>query len=575
VARLIVIKGTDEGKQFELTDGVLGIGRDAGNQIRLTDTEVSRRHAELRQTPEGFRLTDKNSANGTFVNTNPIQDVLLQPGDHVQVGQSVLVYSSQRQGRGDGTDIAARIDMITRKDVELASAIVKTIGEAEGSRILARPDEVEGGPWLKGALANLGILYEATQAVNQIVDPNELLERIMDLVLKSIVADRGCIMLRDPHSGEFEPKVLRWRQGAPSDKMTISRSIMDHVLREKQGVLISDATQDQRFSGGESIVRSGIREVICVPMKGRHETLGVLYLDTRSTTREITRRRTATAKFNEDHLALAIALGHHAALAIETTRYYHAMVQAERLAAVGQTIAALSHHIKNILQGLRSGGDIVKMGLKDKDDTLLNRGWNIVEKNQAKIYDLVLDMLSYSKDREPAIETVDLNRIVGEVLELLQSRAAELHIKLETKFDANLPQLLADPDGVHRAVLNIIGNAFDAVDGKDEPRVLIGTSVEAEGGWARIVVVDNGNGVPADKMQEIFKPFVSTKGAKGTGLGLAVSRKILREHGGDITVQSQMGKGSRFVIRLPLRSPLDADMSGTHTMRPLEPPPES
>src|SRR6202007_1203329 len=105
---------------------------------------------------------------------------------------------------------------------------------------------------------------------------------------------------------------------------------------------------------------------------------------------------------------------------IETTRYYQAMVQAERLAAVGQTIAALSHHIKNILQGLRSGGDIVKMGLKDKDETLLVRGWSIVEKNQAKIYDLVLDMLSYSKDREPALEMVDLNQIVREVIELVQ-----------------------------------------------------------------------------------------------------------------------------------------------------------
>src|SRR5580704_11456046 len=91
LARLIVIKGTDEGKQFELTDGVLGIGRDSSNQVRLTDTEVSRRHAELRHTPEGFRLSDQNSANGTFVNTKPIKDVLLQPGDHVQVGQSVLV----------------------------------------------------------------------------------------------------------------------------------------------------------------------------------------------------------------------------------------------------------------------------------------------------------------------------------------------------------------------------------------------------------------------------------------------------------------------------------------------------
>ena len=91
------------------------------------------------------------------------------------------------------------------------------------------------------------------------------------------------------------------------------------------------------------------------------------------------------------------------------------MVQAERLAAIGQTIAALSHHIKNILQGLRSGSEILKMGLKDKNDKLLQQGWSIVEKNQGKIYDLVMDMLSYSKEREPAIEITDLNQMVRDV----------------------------------------------------------------------------------------------------------------------------------------------------------------
>src|SRR5262249_33945518 len=164
------------------------------------------------------------------------------------------------------------------------------------------------------------------------------------------------------------------------------------------------AAQDERFSAGQSIVRFGIREAICVPMKGRHETLGVIYLDTRGSSRDTAFRTTSpTVKFTGDHLALAIAIGHQAALAVEETRYHQAMLQAERLAAIGQAIAALSHHIKNILQGLRSGSEILKMGLSEKDDAMLQQGWRIVEKNQGKIYHLVMDMLSYSKEREPAI----------------------------------------------------------------------------------------------------------------------------------------------------------------------------
>src|SRR5262249_14888651 len=149
---------------------------------------------------------------------------------------------------------------------------------------------------------------------------------------------------------------------------TLSRTIMENVLREKQGVLVSDASADERFNTGQSIVRYGIRQVICVPMKARHETLGVLYLDTQSNARDVIARNNPDGRFTGDHLALATAIGHQPALAGEETRYHQAMVQAERRAAIGQTIAALSHHSKNILQGLRIGSEILKMGLTEKAD---------------------------------------------------------------------------------------------------------------------------------------------------------------------------------------------------------------
>ncbi len=137
--RLIVTKGADEGKQFELSADTLSIGRDASNPLRLHDTEVSRRHAELRRTADGYRLTDVGSANGSFVNGQSVKDVLLKTGDQVQIGQTLLVYSAgQGEARPDG-DLADRISLITRHDLELSSALVKSVGEAEGSRLLARP----------------------------------------------------------------------------------------------------------------------------------------------------------------------------------------------------------------------------------------------------------------------------------------------------------------------------------------------------------------------------------------------------------------------------------------------------
>jgi len=574
VPRLIVIKGADEGKQFDLMGSVLGVGRDATNQIRLHDTEVSRRHAEFREVEGGYCLVDVGSANGTFVNEQPVKDVPLQAGDRVQIGQTILVYSAGRSNGQGTSDLADRISMIARQDVELSSAIIKTIGETEGSRILSKPEQA-GTPWLQTALANLGIMYEAIHTVSHILDLDQLLEKIMDLIFRSIEADRGCIMLRDPDTGQFEPKAVRWREGINAEeKMALSRTIMDYVLRDKQGVLVSDAATDERFNTGQSIVRFGIREAICVPMKGRHETLGVLYLDTHTSPRELVMHNNPTGKFTEDHLKLAIAIAHQAALAVEDTRYHQAMLHAERLAAIGQAIAALSHHIKNILQGLRSGSEILKMGLTDKNDTLLQQGWKIVEKNQGKIYDLVMDMLSYSKEREPAIEDTNINRVVDDVLELLRGRIKEMGVKLEVRLNEDLPLVPADPEGLHRALLNIVSNGLDAVDERKNPYIAVGTTLEDDGEWVRIVILDNGVGIPPNKQPDIFKPFVSSKGSKGTGLGLAVSRKILREHGGDILLQSQLGKGSKFILRLPLKSPLSPEAGGTGNELPTLRPPD-
>jgi signal transduction histidine kinase len=573
VPRLYLIKGTDDGKQFELTQPVHTVGRDSGSSIRLVDTEVSRRHAEFRLVSGSYHLVDVGSANGTFVNGQPVKEAPLQPGDRIQIGQSVLLYSlrASEGARGEG-DLAERISMITRHDMELSSAIIKTVGESEGSRLLAQPEQVKG-PWLKNALANLAVMYETIQAVSHILDVDQLLGRIMDLIFKSIEADRGCIMLHNPDGGQPEWKAVRWRKaGAPQERMTVSSTVIDHVRREKQGVLVSDAARDERFATGQSILRFGIHEVLCVPMKGRHETLGVLYLDTLSTARDMVARGSPTGKFTEDHLALAIAIAHQAALAVEETRYHQAMVQAERLAAIGQTIAALSHHIKNILQGLRSGGEILDMGLADKDEILLQKGWKIVQKNQGKISDLVMDMLSYSKEREPLIDEADLNAVVREVLEVVEGRAKEAGVRLESKLDP-LPPAQVDAQGIQHALLNIVSNAFDAVEDRQDPRVGVVTGLEADGAWVRIVVIDNGGGIPPEKLKDIFRPFVSSKGSKGTGLGLPVSRKILREHGGDLLVESRSGKGSRFVLRLPLKSPLSQDVvPGTSTELPTAPP---
>jgi signal transduction histidine kinase/pSer/pThr/pTyr-binding forkhead associated (FHA) protein len=551
VASLFVIQGADQGKRFEFDSAPVGLGRENSNIVRLHDTEVSRRHAELRHDREGYHLVDLGSANGTYVNSRRVEEAVLTSGDRVALGQTVMLFQ-------DGTsrsrpDLTARVDLLAKSSAHDRSAILRSLPSGEGSRVLQAPDAAGG--WLRDRLINLSVMYRATLAISNILDIDALSPQILELVFESIGSDRGAILLRE-EDGRLVPKAVRWREGAPPDeRLSISQTIVDHVLEQGEGVITTDAPTDKRFGPSKSIVDYQIREAICVPIQGRHTTLGVLYADIQASAAAFEERDGKIVQkggFSQDQLTLMIAIGHLAGLAIENTIFYNDKIQAERLAAVGQTIATLSHPIKNILQGIRGGSYLIDLGLKDQDDAVVRQGWTIVDKNQTKIYNMVMDMLSFSKEREPALEPASLNEVIGDVVELMQSRANELGVELKWIPGDGLPEVLIDSEAIHRAVLNIGTNAIDASEGGEAAKVVIKTEWDAEQPAARIIVIDNGVGIDDKEIPALFQLFASTKGARGTGLGLPVSQKIVREHGGTISVMSRLGQGATFVIELPM-----------------------
>lgn len=549
MASLFVIQGRDQGRRFDLEQESVSVGRDAGNAIQLHDSEVSRRHAEIRVVDGVYVLADLKSSNGTFVNDQQITEHPLASGDRVLIGRTLLIFTSAPDS--SSVNLANEVDIVGRSGIESNSRIVRSMGQAEGSQILAQVDEAES-PWLARARSNLQIMYRTALAVSHTLDIDQLLYRIMDLIFEWVETDRGCVMLVDRETGELFPKVSRHRrrpQREAKERLEISRTILDYVMANKEGVLTSDAREDQRWDPAASIVKMGVREAICVPMQGRYGIVGVIYIDTFTPPGRYVQR--AGNKFSEEHLKLMIAIGHQAALAVEDTMYYSAMVQAERLAAMGQTIATLSHHIKNILQGIRGGSYLIEEGLRNEDNDVVRKGWNIVEKNQEKISNLVMDMLTFSKEREPDFVAANMNNLVADIGELLQTRAEEGGVQLVVKPQDDLPDLMFDPELMHRAILNVVTNAIDACDQRSDARVAISVEQVPEKNLLRVVVEDNGEGISSDDLTKIFTVFESRKGARGTGLGLPVSKKILREHGGDIHVTSQVGAGSRFTLDLP------------------------
>ena len=180
-------------------------------------------------------------------------------------------------------------------------------------------------------------------------------------------------------------------------RIAISRTILDFVMEKKEGVRTSNARDDSRFDAAASIVQAGVREALCVPLQGRYDIVGALYVDTYTSPGKLIQSGNQL-RFTDDHLRLITAIGHQAALAIEDTFYYSALLQGERLAAMGQTIATLSHHVKNILQGIRGGSYLIEAGLERDDTDAVRRGWGIVDRNQDRISNLVMDMLTFSKE---------------------------------------------------------------------------------------------------------------------------------------------------------------------------------
>jgi PAS domain S-box-containing protein len=241
----------------------------------------------------------------------------------------------------------------------------------------------------------------------------------------------------------------------------------------------------------------------------------------------------------------------------EIKRLERELLGAERLAAVGQTVAGMAHCVKNILHGLKGGSYMVNIGIKNENTEKLQTGWNMVQRNIARTHDLVQDLLTYSKERQPEMAPCRPNAIVEEVIELMQTVASENNVTLETSLSPDIGEVLLDERSLHRSLLNLVGNAIDAC--RDDPnlgkthRVKVSTSIDKNQA-IRFDVSDNGSGMSEAVKSKLFSSFFSTKGPQGTGLGLLVTSKLIEEHNGSIDVDSQLDQGTTFTIRLPLLS---------------------
>jgi signal transduction histidine kinase len=230
------------------------------------------------------------------------------------------------------------------------------------------------------------------------------------------------------------------------------------------------------------------------------------------------------------------------------------LIEAERMAAVGQTVAELSHTIKNIANSLKGSIFVLGKGIELDEKEYILEGWRMVEGNVEKIKNLSLDLLHFGKYAKVKLRPSDPNGPVEEVSRLMEARAREEEVCLRTELAPGLNAVVLDPEGIQRCLMNLVSNAIDAcrdngASGRDK-QVALRTLAGNAGGVA-YQVSDNGCGMDDDVQQRLFQSFFSTKGTDGTGIGLMMTKRIVGQHQGVVEVQSRPGEGTTMIIRLP------------------------
>ncbi|MEM1446078.1 MAG: ATP-binding protein [Planctomycetota bacterium] len=537
---LTVIQGPDKDRRFELPDHEpQQIGR-SSESLPLTDRTISRRHAELTPDEGKWIIRDLHSANGTFVNGVRVTDArTLKAGDQIRAGGTLIVFGEDpERARVLKTQ---KLRPVSRTEMDVA--LEHTVPSNDDSVIMSSPEPTQAAQF------QLNVIYDLVNLVGTIREKEELVERVMEVVFDHFDADRGFVLLNDEPGMEPIPVVVRRKHDSVTGRINpkageaipYSRTIVQYVMRRGVGVLTSNAMSDQRFASGDSVQGYNIHSAMCVPIQYKDRFYGVLHLDS----------QVANYTYTEDQLALLTAIGVQTGLAIANMRLIEARLNSERLAAVGQTVASLSHSIKNILQGMRGGADVVELGLRKGNAPVVKSGWDIVSRNLERIYELTMNMLAFSKQRRPELEMTNLNPMLDEVVGLMQGQYEKKKVALIADFESNMPPLPLDGGGIHQAVLNLVSNALDASE-SDTGAVTLSTGFDDGTDEVVITVRDNGEGMTEATRQRLFEPFHSTKGLKGTGLGLVVTKKIVDEHGGRIDVESEPGRGTTFEIRLPI-----------------------
>ncbi|MCR4290593.1 MAG: ATP-binding protein, partial [Candidatus Scalindua sp.] len=326
------------------------------------------------------------------------------------------------------------------------------------------------------------------------------------------------------------------------------KEVVALCARGKKPIVVKDAANDLRVSGefGKAL---GAKEFVCVPLIAKEEPKGVIVADNIYTGEPIT----------EDRVSLLTMFANQAALAIENAETYkrleekinqltemqQKLISSEKLAAIGSMASYIAHEIRNPLVTI--GGFAKSLSRFNFEDPKIKADIEIIYDEVRRLEKILNDLMDISKPPRSEKINARICETVDNTCALMENYLNEKNINLYKKFEPDIPEISVDSGQIKQVVLNILRNAVESMpDGGD-----LTIEIKTVGESIKINITDTGKGMTEEVLKNIFNPFFTTK-SSGTGIGMAISHKIIDDHGGNINVESEYGKGTTMSISLSI-----------------------
>lgn len=384
-------------------------------------------------------------------------------------------------------------------------------------------------------LQKLSKLVEASRSVNSTLDLDKLLGLILDAAVKSTDADRGTVYLIDSIKNELWSKVLGG-ENMIEIRLPIGKGIAGYVAQTGETINIPDAYNDPRFNPDVD-KRSGYltRNMLSMPMKNKDgKIIGVF---------QLLNKKVGSFEADDEHFIDAFSA--HASIAVENARMAQEMVANEGLSAVGRMASTIIHDIKNPMGTLRVCAQVMKR--KSGNEEVAKLADDMIHQVD-RFVDMTQEILDFTRGVSVAnIQELEFEHVMSSVLDFIEKDLSKNNVQLvrSTRFEGMVKM---DQDKMMRVFYNLASNARDAMPQGGSLVV----STERSNGHVKIEFKDSGLGIPEEVRAHIFEPFMTYGKKQGTGLGMAIVKRVIDDHHGKIEIESEMGKGTTIRILLPL-----------------------